>query len=123
MEPEHKLGPDGMLLIGDKGVIHSGFTGKPRLVPESRMAGFTPPPPKVLRTIGHYKEWIEACKGGAAANCHFGFGSLLVETAVLGTIAQRTEKVLVWSAEEGRIANDAEANQYVNPPYRSGWTL
>jgi hypothetical protein len=30
---------------------------------------------------------------------------------------------LYWDAENLRITNEAEANQYVNEPYRVGWTL
>jgi hypothetical protein len=33
------------------------------------------------------------------------------------------ERELYWSPEDLRITNDAEANQFINPPYRSGWSL
>ena len=29
----------------------------------------------------------------------------------------------VWDVKNMRITNDEEANKYVNPPYREGWTL
>lgn len=123
LEPERKLLGGGMMFVGDEGVILSGFTGKPELVPESRMKSFTPPAPTVKRTIGHYQEWIEAAKGGPAANCQFEFAALLVETALLGVIAQRTGSVLGWSADEMRLSGDDAAIEYLNPPYRVGWSL
>ncbi len=113
----------GILFVGDRGVLLSGFSGGPRLLPESRMKSFTPPPPSLPRTPGHYSEWIAACKGGKPASCEFGFGALLTETALLGCIAVRTGKRLVWDAAAGRITNDEGANALVAPPYRSGWSL
>jgi len=112
---------DGILFIGDKGVILSGFTGGPRLLSEA--AAFTPPEKTLPRTPGHYPEWIAACKGGKPASCEFGFGALLTETALLGVIAVRTGKRLEWDAAAGRFTNDADANALIAPAYRSGWSL
>jgi predicted dehydrogenase len=123
LEPNQELGPDGLIFVGDKGVILSGFYGKPRLLPESRNAEFTPPPQTIPRSIGHYQEWIDAAKGGKPANCEFGFGSLLTETALLGVIAQRTGKYLTWDAANMRIKNDATANELVAGTCRTGWRL
>ena len=72
---------------------------------------------------GHYEEWIAAAKGGKPANCNFDFGALLTETALLGVIAQRTGKHLVWDAEAARFTNEPDANRYVQEPYRAGWSL
>ncbi len=113
----------GVLFMGSDGVLLSGFSGGPRLVPESRMKAYTPPPKTVARTAGHYREWIEAAKGGKPANCNFEFGGLLAETALLGTIAQRTGRHLNWDAENLRITNDEEANQLVRQPNRRGWEI
>ena len=60
---------------------------------------------------------------GPPASCNFEFASLLTETALLGVISQRTGKILVWDAQNMSFSNDADANQYLNPPYRSGWSL
>ncbi|MGE5644863.1 MAG: Gfo/Idh/MocA family protein [Acidobacteriota bacterium] len=123
LEPSVPLESDGILFIGEKGTILSGFSGGPSLVPTSRNAGFTPPPKTLPRSIGHYVEWIAAAKGGKPANCEFGFGSLLTETALLGVIAQRTGKYLTWDAPSMRITNDADANALVAGSYRAGWCV
>ncbi len=123
MQPGKILGGDGLMFVGDKGVLLSGFSGGPRLVTEAQRQSFTAPPKTLIRSSGHYTEWIDAAKGGKPANCEFGFGSLLTETALLGVIAQRTGAYLEWDSEQGRIANNAEANLLVNPPYRQGWSL
>ena len=123
LEPESALGASGLIFIGDKGVLLSGFSGGPRLIPETKHRDYVPPPKSTPRSIGHYQELIEAAKGGKPANCEFDFASLITETALLGTVAVRTQKHLYWDAEEARFTNDAEANQYVNEPHRSGWSL
>src|ERR1022692_3313104 len=69
-------------------------------------------PPKTLpRTKDHYMEWVNACKGGAPANCNFEFAAPLTEIALLGVVAQRTGKFLLWDAEGMRFPNDAAATQ------------
>ena len=32
-------------------------------------------------------------------------------------------KRLEWDAERMRVTNNDEANEYINPPYRPGWSL
>ncbi|MEK7407815.1 MAG: Gfo/Idh/MocA family oxidoreductase [Acidobacteriota bacterium] len=123
LEAGQPLPASGILFAGEKGVLLSGFSGGPRLVPEEKTKAYTPPPKTTPRTVGHYQEWVEACKGGKPANCEFEFATLITETALLGTVAVRTGKHLVWDAATMRITNDADANQYVNEPYRAGWAL
>jgi predicted dehydrogenase len=123
MAPEEQLGPDGILFIGEKGILASGFTGGPRLLGERSHKDFTPPSKSLPRTIGHYLEWIEACKGGKPASCNFDFGSQLTEICQLGVSAQRSAKYLAYDASAMRFTNDADANQYLTEQYRSGWSL
>jgi predicted dehydrogenase len=123
MAPEDQLGPDGILFIGEKGILASGFTGGPRLLTEARRKDFTPPPQSLPRTVGHYLEWIEACKNGQAASCNFDFGSQLTEICQLGVSAQRSGRYLAYDAAEMRFTNDVDANQYLHEQYRPGWSL
>ena len=115
---------EGLLFVGEKGKLISGYYGgRDRLLPEARFRGFQPPPKTLARSIGHYKEWVEASKGGKPANCNFDFAGRMTEIAQLGTIAARAARLLEWDPERMAITNDAEANSWVNPPYRSGWSL
>lgn len=44
--------------------------------------------------------------------------------ALLGVLAIRNQnRKLIWDVKNMRATNDAEADKFVNPPYRSGWTL
>ncbi len=99
------------------------YGGDIKLLPEKQFAGFQPPPKTLPRTIGHYREWIEAVKGGKPANCNWDFAGRMVEVALLGTLAARTARLLEWDTKTLAITNDSEANRLVNPPCRSGWRL
>jgi hypothetical protein len=114
----------GLLFVGDKGKMLSEYSGgKMRLLPAERFRDFQPPPKTLARSAGHYQEWIDACKGGKPANCNFDFAGKMNEVAQLGTIAARAARLLEWDAANLTIPNDREANSWVNPPYRKGWTL
>jgi predicted dehydrogenase len=123
LDPARPLRGDGLMFVGEKGALLSGFSGGPSLVVPAQGRDFTPPAKTLPRSTGHYAEWIAAAKGGPPANCNFDFGSLITEAALLGVIAQRTGRQLTWDAGNMRIPNDAEANGLVNPPYRKGWSL
>lgn len=116
---------DGILFVGDKGkILVEGWGGKtPRLIPESRMTEYVQPPKTLPRSIGHHQEWIEACKGRGTTRSNFDFAGPLTETVLLGTISVRTGKQLLWDAENLRITNVPEANEFLHYPYRAGWTL
>ena len=112
---------EGLLFIGEKGKLLSGYYGgKNLLLPEKRFSGFQAPPKTLKRTVGHYKEWIEACKSGSPTNVNFDVGSRMTEIALLGTIAARSARTLSTTLIALRITNDEEADSWLNPPYRDG---
>ncbi|MCC6797527.1 MAG: Gfo/Idh/MocA family oxidoreductase [Candidatus Hydrogenedentes bacterium] len=119
LEPDKKFGGgDGMLYIGDKGKILNH-----ELIPETRKKEYGAPPKKLPRSPGHGIEWVNACKGGEPAGANFDFAGPLTEVVLLGNIAIRTQKKLLWDGPNMTITNVPEANQYINSPYREGWTL
>jgi len=114
----------GVLLVGDKGKILSGHNGEsPRLIPESKMEAYERPAETIPRSIGHYKEWIEACKGGKAACSNFDYAGPLTETVLLGNLAIRAGKKLYWDRLNMKVTNMPEANEYISRQYRQGWSL
>jgi predicted dehydrogenase len=115
---------EGLLFVGEKGKLLSGYYGgKNVLMPEGRFRDFQAPPKTLPRTIGHYKEWVEACKTGSPTNCDFDFGSRMTEIALLGKMAARAARPLEYDATVPAITNDAEANGWIKAKYRSGWAL
>ena len=120
LEPGRKLGGgDGTLVVGEKGKILDH-----RLIPDARQKEYGKPPQKLPRSPGHYKEWLDACKGGQPAGSDFAnHAGHLTAVVLLGNIAIRTRQKLSWDGREKRFTNSGDANRFLNPPYRQGWTL
>jgi predicted dehydrogenase len=115
---------EGLLFIGDKGTIMCGFNGaQPRLIPESKMKAYQQPPKTLSRSIGHDREWIQACKGGPAPGANFEFASMVTETVLLGNVSIRTGEKLNWDRPNLKITNVPSANQFIRSEYRQGWSL
>lgn len=106
------------LYVGDQGMML-----RDKIIPESRAKKFKDVPKTLPRRSGTWGEWIEACRGGEPAGCHFDWAGLLSEFVALGNLAVRTRKSLDWDAEKMQVTNVPEANKYVEEPYRDGWTL
>ena len=120
LEPGRRFAEsDGILYVGDKGKMLGH-----RLIPETRMRDFPKPPQTLPRSPGHYREWLQACKGGQPAGSDFvQHAAHLAEVILLGVVALRANRKLYWDPKAMRITNDAEADKLVNPPYRKGWSL
>jgi len=124
LERGRRLGDNGVLLVGDRGKIMAGCAGEsPRLIPESKMKAYKRPPKTLPRSIGHYREWVEACKGGKPATSNFNYAGPLTEIVLLGNLAIRTGKKLDWDGPNMKVTNVSEANEYIHRQYRQGWTL
>ena len=125
LQDRRKLPNEGLLFVGDRGKILCGFTGdNPVLIPESKMKAFQPPPKTLPRSIGHDREWIEACKGGQdVPGANFEFSGPVTETILLGNVALRTGQQLAWDSANLKAANSAAAEKIIRPEYRQGWTL
>jgi predicted dehydrogenase len=127
LDPERPLDPeDGILFVGERGkMLVEGWGGeKPRLLPESRNREYRRPPKILPRSIGHYEEWVKACKEDTPTRSDFSFAGPLTEAVLLGSIAIRVggEK-LRWDSERLKIPNYPEAEAYLQYPYRAGWTV
>jgi len=115
---DKELPSDGELYIGDKGRMLRSKILDPTIA--NRFANV----PKTLERRGDvFPEWFEAIRGGPKAGCDFNWAGLTTEAVLLGDIAIKTGKRLDWDAENCCFTNDEDANTYVNPPYREGWTL
>ena len=129
LEDGKEMGANGALLIGDHGKILSTRMDW-RLIPDSKMKAYGDPPKKLERSIGHYKEWAEACKGGKPAGSNFDWAGPLAETVLLGNVALRlhmreemTRRKLLWDAPNLRFTNSDAANKFLRREYREGWVL
>ncbi len=124
LHPSKPLGNSGVLYVGDKGKLLTGFFGgSTALLPENRFRDFQPPPKTLRRTTGHYQEWVDACKGGPPTTCGFDLGCKMTEIALLGALACRSGKVLEWDPGGLRVTNEPTLDTLINTPYRAGWKL
>lgn len=139
------IAPNGVLMIGEKGVISCDAYGedaklyvKNEAVVESEKTIVNEP------EFGHQRQWVDACKAGfnspehKALTSSFDYSGPLTETVLMGNIAIRSyllrsgsgremefigRKKLIWDGEAMKIKNLEEANQFVGRAYRKGWEL
>lgn len=117
---DQKLMDNGSLFVGDKGKLLFE-RGKPlRFIPERK--DFKLPPRTVARSPGHYKEWIDACKGGPAAMSNFDYAGPLTEMVLLGNVALRAGRKIEWDSAKLHV-NLPEAARFIRREYREGWGL
>ena len=122
--PTHPVTPDGSLFVGDKGMLTTGTYGEDtRLIPVEKMKDYNFPQPILTRSPGHYHDWIRACKGGEAACSNFSVAGPFTEWIALGVISLHFEGKLEWDPLKMRITNNAEANKYIKPTFRKGWSF
>jgi predicted dehydrogenase len=112
----------GVLFIGPKGMLLSDYS-KHRLLPEKDFADYKRPAPSIPKSLGHYAEWIHACKTGAPTTCHFEYSGRLTEANHLGNVAYRTGKALEWDEASMKATNAPEADRFLRREYREGWSL
>ena len=112
----------GVLFVGEDGMLMADY-GQRVLFPEEKFADYKVPEPTIPKSVGHHREWINACQGGERTTCHFGYSGPLAETILLGTVAFRTGKKLEWDAESMKASNCPEADQYLSRTYRKGWEV
>ena len=125
LEPDEELpAAGGSLLVGDKGAILSGvWSGLTRIIPEERMRSYQQTSPTIPRSLGHHRDWIDACKGGPAASANFDCAARLTEIVMLGTVALRTGRTLYWNGPDMKATNAPEADRFIRGYFRKGWEI
>jgi predicted dehydrogenase len=111
----------GNLFVGSKGMLLADY-GKHVLLPEKDYKDFTPPPRTIPESIGHYKEWVEACKSGGPTTCSFDCAGALTEAVLLGNVSYRLGKPFTWNARDFK-ASEPDAERFLRKEYRKPWTL
>jgi len=112
----------GVLFVGSKGMLAANY-GRRQLLPEKQFEGFQPPPRTIPDSIGHHREWVEACKYGKQTSCHFGYAGPLTEVVLLGLVSYRLGCPLRWDAQSLRVSNEPRAERFLRTEYRKPWTL
>ena len=100
------------------------------IYPQSRAKEVGQAEQSIPRSSGHYREWIEACKGGKPAGSNFDWAGPLAESVLLGNVALRLQLreelticKLLWDSAALKFTNLEDANKFVRREYRAGWSL
>lgn len=112
----------GVLFVGEKGLLVANYS-EWKLLPEGQFKDFQSPKPWIPNSIGHHREWLEACQGRRTTTCNFDYSGGLTEAVLLGNVAYRLGRPITWNARELKAVNDAEADRYLQHSYREGWSL
>ncbi len=120
-----ELPKEGMMFVGEKGKILASFHGaSPKLLPEKRMIEYTggAMPPEEIVTRNE-RVWIDAFKNGVESPGTFLKAKAVTQTILLGGVALRAGKKVVYDPGEIKITNMEEANRYLTREYRQGWEM
>jgi hypothetical protein len=116
----------GDLLVGSKGSIYSDCPWNTRFVlfPKDKFQEIKAGPPQTIpASIGHHREWVEACKGNGKTFSAFEIGGPLTELMQLVNLATLVEGPVEYDTLSGRVLNSTTAQQLVHREYRKGWVL
>jgi predicted dehydrogenase len=126
LEPGRKMGvnENGILLVGDKGTIMcGGWSGTPRLIPETAMRAYQRPAKTLPRSKGHHRDWVNACKGEGKTSASFDLVGPMIEALFMGQLAIRAGGKLYWDGPNMKCTNHPAANDWVRPVYRKRWLI
>lgn len=128
LEPERRMGDrdGGVIFVGDKGKLMCGcYARQPELIPFSRMREYKRPAPTLERiTVSHEMNWVNACKTGTQAVSSFDYAGPFTEMVLMGNLClYRPGEKIEWDGDNMKCRNIPELTQYINQPYREGWTL
>ena len=126
LEAERALGDNGIYFVGPKGVLLApGWSGPPRLVPESKMAAFERPAKTIPRSVGHHREWVDACRAGRPEDAKAGFwySAPFTEALLVGLLPIYAGKRIQWDARTMTATNAPELARFIRKSYRRGFEL
>jgi predicted dehydrogenase len=141
-------GNSGILFVGSKGkMMASEYAANPRLLPLTRMQEVNVKQ-KFARVPGsadgHYAQWVEGCIAGYGKmelSSPFELAGPLTEAILGANLAIRgadmpkaredgkgytypgSNMKMLWDAQNMKVTNFDEVNQYVKRNYREGWSL
>jgi hypothetical protein len=115
---------EGMMFVGSKGKILSGFQLEdPQLISQGGA-------PKDMAATDHVRhqqvarsmrQWIAAVRGGAQSPSSFLNAWPISEAVNLYAVALRTGKKLLYDGQAQKVTNLADADKYLAREYRKGW--
>jgi hypothetical protein len=87
------------------------------------MRDYKLPRATIPRSLGHRRDWINACKGGPPASSNFEYGARLTEIVLLGVVSLRTGTTLHWDASNMKATNAPQVEPVIHGHFRKGWEI
>jgi hypothetical protein len=120
--------PDaGCLILGSKGLLATtSHNTTVKLLPDSKFADVEQARPQTFApSIGHYKEWVEAARGGPVKPwSHFEYAAPFAEFISVGSLSTRfPDQEIEFQPSTGKILNHPSAAEHLAYEYRTGWNL
>ncbi|MDX9867205.1 MAG: Gfo/Idh/MocA family oxidoreductase [Kiritimatiellia bacterium] len=113
-----ELPQEGMLFVGDKGVILADFLGKNPRVFATGWDGQMP----LAKPVN--TDWVRAFRDGPPTDGDFLRAGPISEAFNLAAVSLRMGgKRLLWDAAAMRVTNQPDAGRYLTRDYRAGWAL
>lgn len=115
---------EGVMYVGDKGIILAGFNGQnPRVYPENKKYVWKPEARGGEQPDHAIDQWLKACKGGPTPRADVVSQAPVTEALLLGCLAQRLPfERHEWDTAALRVKNSEAATKLVDPPYRGEWS-
>jgi predicted dehydrogenase len=82
---------DGTLFVGSEGMLLADYD-RCVLLPEEKFADVARPAKIIPSSIGHHKEWLDACRQRGRTTCSFDYAGPLTETVLMGVDAFRARR-------------------------------
>src|SRR6266567_4504318 len=105
-----ELSSNGIVLVGDKDTLYvPSYWGAGSFLSGAKLEDFKnipetlPKPPGFERN--HHQEWLQACKGGPKALSNFDYAGPMTEAVLLGNVALRAEKKILWDSNLQKVTN------------------
>jgi predicted dehydrogenase len=116
---------EGIMYVGDKGLIVGGFNGQsPRVYPENPKYQ-TPPARRGAQ--GEPEDlaidtWLKACKGAKTGEADFPTQAAPTESFLLGCMAQQIpNERFEWDSVAMKVKNSEAAQKRIDPAWRGEW--
>lgn len=128
----NRVPTDGVLFVGEKGLLSSnawGVGGVVKLKDDAKFRGvqdheaardIKPTLPR-MKGQNHMQEWIDAAKGQGQTFQPFATAADIAEIAMIGIVALRLGRPIEWDAAGMKVKGAPEADILVRRPHRTKW--
>lgn len=132
MRPDPRIFPEsfvphlkesGLLIEGEKGSMLSVDDYGTEQIWNPAELGQIDVPQSLPRAKSHYDEFIQACKGGPKTQSAFEVAGPFTELILLGNLALRTGKPILWRARSMTAVGVPEAGELIHRRYRPGFSV